>query len=75
MPKGPKGEKRPADVIGAAVMIGRIATGDAEDVKGKAPNRAKGGKAGGKARSEMMTPEIRSSIAKKAARKRWGSEA
>jgi len=24
MPRGPKGEKRPADVIGAAVMVGRI---------------------------------------------------
>jgi hypothetical protein len=28
MPRGPKGEKRPADVIGAAVMIGRIASGE-----------------------------------------------
>jgi hypothetical protein len=26
MPRGPKGEKRPADVIGAAIMVGRIAT-------------------------------------------------
>jgi hypothetical protein len=26
MPRGPRGEKRPADVIGAAVMVGRIAT-------------------------------------------------
>jgi hypothetical protein len=26
MPTGPKGEKRPADVIGAVVMIGKIAT-------------------------------------------------
>jgi hypothetical protein len=24
MPRGPKGEKRPADVIGAAVMVGRL---------------------------------------------------
>jgi hypothetical protein len=32
MPRGPKGEKRPADVIGAAVMIGRIATGEIEDL-------------------------------------------
>ena len=31
MPRGPKGEKRPADVIGAAVMVGRIATGDVEE--------------------------------------------
>jgi hypothetical protein len=44
MPKGPKGEKRPADVIGAAVMVARIATGEIEDTKGKSPNRSKGGK-------------------------------
>ena len=31
MPKGPKGEKRPADVIGNAVRVMRIATGDAEE--------------------------------------------
>lgn len=31
MPRGPKGEKRPADVIGAAVMIGRIAIGEIEE--------------------------------------------
>jgi len=28
MPRGPKGEKRPADVIGAAVHVMRIATGE-----------------------------------------------
>ncbi len=33
MPKGPRGEKRPADAIGRAVMIGRIATGEIEDVR------------------------------------------
>ena len=33
MPKGPRGEKRPADVIGAAVMVGKIATGETEDKK------------------------------------------
>jgi len=26
VPRGPKGEKRPPDVIGAAIMIGKIAT-------------------------------------------------
>ncbi len=31
MPKGPKGEKRPADVVGAAVMVAKIATGEVED--------------------------------------------
>ena len=44
MPRGPKGEKRPADVIGAAVMGGRIATGEVDDPKGGTPNRAKSGR-------------------------------
>jgi hypothetical protein len=30
-PTGPKGEKRPADVIGNAVKVMRIATGEEED--------------------------------------------
>ena len=32
MPRGPKGEKRPADAIGNAIMIARIATGEIEDI-------------------------------------------
>jgi hypothetical protein len=32
MPRGPKGEKRPADVIGNAIMIVKIATGEIEDI-------------------------------------------
>jgi len=74
MPKGPQGQKRPADVIGAAVMVGRIATGEIEDTKrdpGTEANR-KGGLKGGKARADSMTPERRAEIAKKAAAKRWG---
>ena len=42
MPKGPNGEKRPADAIGLAVQIGRIATGEVEEVApddGKDPSR------------------------------------
>lgn len=31
MPKGPQGQKRPADVIGAAVMVAKIATGEVEE--------------------------------------------
>jgi hypothetical protein len=73
MPKGPRGEKRPADVIGAAIMVARIATGEIEDTKGKAPNRAKGGKIGGNARAKALSPSKRQKIAKKAARSRWES--
>jgi hypothetical protein len=31
MPKGPKGEKRPADVIGNAVHVMRVLTGKIEE--------------------------------------------
>lgn len=72
MPKGPKGEKRHTDTVQNAMLIGRIATGEVEDTPSKAPNRAKGGRAGGKARSEALSAEDRSRIAKKAATKRWG---
>jgi len=71
MPKGPRGEKRPADVIGAAVMVARIATGEIEDNPSKAPGRAKGGKIGGARRAAALSPEKRREIAKKAAKSRW----
>lgn len=73
MPRGPKGEKRPANPFEAAVMVGRIATGEIEDTKGRVPNRAKGGKAGGKARAVKLSPSKRKAIAKKAAESRWGN--
>ncbi len=74
MPKGPRGEKRPADVIGNAVLIGRIATGEVEDTQNdpSKEHHRRGGKAGGAARAGALTPEQRSEIAKKAAAKRWG---
>jgi acyl-CoA reductase-like NAD-dependent aldehyde dehydrogenase len=74
MPKGPKGEKRPADAIGLAVMVGKIATGEVEDETpddGKDPAAKAMGAKGGKARAAKLTPEQRSEIAKKAAKKRW----
>ena len=73
MPRGPRGERRPADAVGAAILVGRIATGDAEDPKGKTPNRAKGGKAGARARADKLSPERRKEIAANAAKKRWKS--
>jgi hypothetical protein len=75
MPRRPKGERRPADVIGAAVKVMRIATGDEpedyglEDTKDQAAKAL--GKKGGAARAAKMTPERRAEIAKKAATKRW----
>lgn len=75
MPKGPKGEKRPGDVIGAAVMVAKIATGEIDDSEpddGKDPNAKALGKKGGTARAAKLTPEQRAEIARKAAAKRWG---
>jgi hypothetical protein len=71
MPRGPKGEKRPGDVIGAAIMVGRIATGEIDEPIGKAPNRAKGGRKGAKARTKVLSPQKRSDIARAAAAARW----
>ncbi len=75
MPKGPKGEKRPADVIGGAVKVMKIATGEIEediDDDGKNKAAVELGRKGGKARAEKMTPGRRSEIARMAAAKRWG---
>lgn len=72
MPKGPRGEKRPADAIGLAVMIGKIATGEIEDATDTKSAAAQLGSLGGKKRAENMTPERRKEIAKAAATKRWG---
>jgi len=72
MPKGPQGQKRPADVIGAAVMVGRIATGEIEETKA-APKSAAAelGSKGGAARASSLSKKKRSAIAKKAAAARW----
>ncbi len=74
MPKGPKGEKRPADVIGNAVKVMWIATGEESDEKtddGKDKAAVSLGSRGGKARAKNLSAEQRSKIAKKAATKRW----
>jgi hypothetical protein len=75
MPRGPKGEKRPADAIGNAIMIAKIATGEIEDIitdDGKNAAAMALGRMGGKARAEGMTAKRRKEIARMAAEKRWG---
>ena len=72
MAKGPNGQKRPADVIGAAVMVGMIATGEVEDVLvDHKVAREAAGKKGGAARAKVLTPRERSEIASAAASARW----
>ena len=76
MPRGPKGEKRPAAAIGAAVMIGKIATGEIDDLTtddGKNAAVALG-RMGGKARAQGMSAKRRKEIAKKAAATRWSKD-
>ncbi|GGF38602.1 hypothetical protein GCM10011321_31940 [Youhaiella tibetensis] len=70
MPTGPEGEKRPADAIGLAVRIARIATGE-ESESAPVPAKRSAGKAGGTARSRKLTPQQRSEIARVAAEARW----
>ena len=77
MPKGPDGQKRPADVIGNAVRIMEIATGQREEEfedDGKDPAAKALGAKGGKARAKKLTPERRVEIARKAAATRWQSD-
>ena len=77
MPRGPKGEKRPADVIGNAVKVARIATGEEEEQKtedGKDKAAVSLGRRGGRARADTMTPDRRAEIAKEAARMRWAAK-
>jgi hypothetical protein len=74
MPQGPKGEKRPADVNARTVMIGKIATGEIEDVTtddGKNAAAVALGRMGGKARAAALGKRKRTEIARKAAKARW----
>jgi hypothetical protein len=77
MPKGPQGQKRPADVIGNAVHVMRIATGqESETLKPKDAAAValgkRGGEKGGKARAAAMSKKQRTAAAKNAAKARWG---
>lgn len=66
MPKGPNGERRPADTNSCAVMVAKIATGEVENTR-----TAKRGSAGGRARAERMSAAERKEIAERAAGARW----
>ena len=72
MPRGPNGEKRPADTIGCAVHVMKIATGEIEE---ELPASREVKVNGGKARANGMTPEERSELARTAARARWDTQA
>ena len=78
MVRSPKGQKRPADVIGNAVKVMKIAVGEetddapTDDGKNKAAQEL--GRMGGNARAKGMSAKRRKEIAVKAARSRWKAE-
>jgi RNase adaptor protein for sRNA GlmZ degradation len=77
MAKGPKGERRPADVNARAVMIAKIATGEIKDVTtedGKDAAAVALGRKGGRARAVKLSGRKRKLIAKQAAQARWGTK-
>ncbi len=84
MPKGPKGEKRPADTVAAAIIVAKIATGDIveasllEDDAYKDPAAVslgrRGGLKGGASRAKKLSAEKRSEIARHAAAVKYGKE-
>jgi hypothetical protein len=75
MPTGPKGQKkrRPSDVVGNAVHVMRLATGQIAEEPTPLKDAAArlGGIKGGKARAKALTPEQRADIARLAAEARW----
>ncbi|HTB79746.1 MAG TPA: hypothetical protein VK717_02540 [Opitutaceae bacterium] len=75
MPKGPKGQKRPADVVSNAVRVMQIATGQIEEggpaASGKNKAAAALGRLGGTARAASLSASKRKKIAREAAKSRW----
>src|SRR5437667_5698720 len=75
VPRGPKGQKRPADVIGNAVHVMKIATGEIAEAANEGKNKAavELGRKGGTARAKSLSAKKRREIAKRAAGARWRS--
>lgn len=70
-------QKRPADVIGNAVRVMRIAIGEEEEelpADDKNAAAKEPGSKGGKKRAANLSSERRAEIARKAAEKRWAKD-
>ena len=61
MPRGPNGERRPGDVVGCAVTVAKIATGEIEEELPAKTRRRTEGREGS---CRGVDPERRSEIAK-----------
>jgi hypothetical protein len=74
VPKTPKGDKRPADVISNAVHVMRIATGEIDEgltEDGRSKAAVELGRKGGVARAKKLKKADRIRIAKKGAKAMW----
>ena len=74
MPKGPKGQTRPGDVISSAVHVTRIAAGEIEETLTEDGRNAAAvalGRKGGLARARATSKAQRVKIARKGASARW----
>jgi len=71
MPRGPQGQKRPADVIARAMIVAKLATGEITEDLCAPSGRVRSGTAGAKARTKKLSQAERTAIAKKAAAVRW----
>jgi hypothetical protein len=69
-----KQKKMPTDLNQRAKSIVDFATSD-EPSDEKDEARAAGGRKGGRARADKLTPEQRSQVAKKASQSRWARDA
>ena len=59
MARGPRGEERPADVVGGAIMVARIFAGDIWETLKEPSGKVRSGQAGAKARAGKLTSEHR----------------
>lgn len=71
MPKGPQGQRHPADVVGNAVHIARIATREAQETTLAQLAKRNSDLAGVKARLDATTEAQRSEIEHMPAVLRW----
>ena len=77
MPRGPRGEQRPSDVVGCAVKVMQLATGEETEELQPSPDQATtdakraAGRKGGAARAHSLQPAERAKIASEGASARW----
>ena len=71
MPRGSQGQNRPADEIGTAVMVARIAIGEINNEVKQPSGKVRSGIAGAKVRAKSSTLVQRHEIAKRAVAARW----